>query len=136
MKTSPHGLFWGACFLLSDVCIGLPETGKTFPDQWIDVLTPGRVAEYLIRFGDSRKQGILDLSKFRLKGFPMEITTCEYLTTLDLSGNSIGKLPYDVCTLSNLVCLRLEGCRLVGRLTQVTTQYISACAALELGYRH
>lgn len=86
----------------------------------------------MIRFGDSRKQGVLDLSKFRLKGFPMEITTCEYLTTLDLSGNSIGKLPYDVCTLSNLVCLRLEGCRLVGRLTQVNALYTSACGGLGL----
>lgn len=73
----------------------------------------------MIKFGESRKIGVLDLSKFRLKGFPMEIASCDYLTSLDLSGNSIGKLPYDIFMLWNLRTLKLESCKLVGRLTQV-----------------
>jgi hypothetical protein len=42
-----------------------------------------------------------------------------YLVALNLSGNVITWIPYSICELSNLMSLRMEGCKLAGRLTQV-----------------
>ena len=44
------------------------------------------------------------MSRFRLKAFPPEITACDYVSLLDLSGNTIETLPYDICSLVNLRC--------------------------------
>ena len=86
-----------------------------------------RIAEYFLLLGKvkiSDKKGnvdfCLDLAKYRLRGFPIEITWMgEYLRVLILSNNiEIRSMPYDICRLTKLVVLRMEVVKLAGRLTQ------------------
>ena len=82
---------------------------------------PGAVADYLTRFGRARADRKLDLSKLKLRAFPIEVARAGssfMLEELDLSDNALGSLPYAICALETLEVLRLVRCRLAGRLTQ------------------
>jgi Leucine-rich repeat (LRR) protein len=92
------------------------------PPPYVVIQGAQRAAEYFLRLGKVKttEDCALDLVKYRLRGFPIELTWMGgYLRVLDLSHNiEIRSLPYEVCELTNLVVLKMEGLKLTGRLTQ------------------
>eukprot|EP00961_Rhodomonas_salina_P289341 3909831-Rhodomonas_salina.1 len=91
------------------------------PPVYVVQLGPSRVAEYFLKFGSSKHgERVLDLSKMKLRGFPMEITFLgRYLRRLELSGNAtLHPIPYEIGELTRLEILNMEGCKIAGRLTQ------------------
>ena len=92
------------------------------PAPYVVVQGPIRACEYFLRLGKVKmvESLSLDLAKYRLKGFPIELTHMGgYLRELVLSNNiEIKFLPYEIGELTNLVILKIEGVKLSGRLTQ------------------
>jgi Leucine-rich repeat (LRR) protein len=92
------------------------------PPPYVVSQGPPRICEYFLRIGKVKtlEDFSLDLAKYRLKGFPIELTYMGgYLRQLVLSNNiEIKTLPYEVGELTNLTILKMEGVKLGGRLTQ------------------
>ena len=88
--------------------LDLRETKLVTPPKVVQAWETEDILDYLARYDEADRNGVLDLVDIGLAAIPVEVTDLTGFTELSLAGNTIAELPNDFAYLSNLVDINLD----------------------------